>query len=87
MGKKNSNVKSSATNAARNLLSLISNEKVNVTGVWKTQELSNQFQKNQKWTFIFKFDVKDSTLLGTITLTPIPSSIALEFSEVSELAT
>ena len=62
---------STFTNAARNLLSLISNEKTDVTGRWKTPELSNQFQKNQKWTFIFEFDVKDSTLLGTITLTPI----------------
>ncbi len=62
---------STFTNAARNLLSLISKEKANVTGVWKTQVLTNQFQENQKWTLSFEFDAKGTTLLGTITQTTL----------------
>ena len=62
---------STFTNAARNLLSLISNEKTNLSGTWKTPVLANQFNKNQKWTYTFEFDVKGSTLLGTLTLTII----------------
>ena len=62
---------SSFTNAARNLLSLISNESANVTGTWETQALTNQFNTKQKWTFTFEFDAKNATLLGTVTLTPL----------------
>ena len=62
---------STFTNAARNLLSLISNEKANVAGTWKTPELTNQFHKKQKLTFTFEFDAKDTTLLGTVTMTPL----------------
>jgi hypothetical protein len=64
---------SSFTNAARNLLSIFSKEKesANVTGTWKTQALTNQFNTKQKWTFTFEFDEKDTTLLGTVTLTPL----------------
>ena len=63
---------SSFTNAARNLLSIFSKEKesANITGAWKTQALTNQFNTKQKWTFTFEFDAKDTTLLGTVTLTP-----------------
>ena len=63
---------SSFTNAARNLFGLLSKEKesANVTGTWKTQALINQFNTKQKWTFTFEFDAKDTTLLGTVTLTP-----------------
>ena len=41
---------SSFTNAARNLLSIFSKEKesANVTGTWKTQALTNQFNTKQK---------------------------------------
>jgi hypothetical protein len=44
---------SSFTNAARNLLGLLSKEKerANVTGTWKTRALTNQFNPKQKWTF------------------------------------
>jgi len=62
---------STFTNAARNLLSLISNEKTNLSGTWKTPELANQFNKNQKWTYTFEFDVKGSTLLGALTQTTL----------------
>ena len=62
---------SAFTNAARNLLSLISNEKANVAGTWKTPELTNQFHKKQKLTFTFEFDARDTTLLGTVTMTPL----------------
>jgi hypothetical protein len=70
---------STFTNAARNLMDLFSNqsavvtgtESANVGGTWKTQELSSQFNKNQKFTFSFEFDAKDTILFGTITLTPI----------------
>ena len=63
---------SSFTNAARNLLGIFSTEKenVNITGTWKTQALTNQFNTNQQWTFTFEFDAKDTTLLGTVILTP-----------------
>ena len=64
---------SSFTNAARNLLSIFSTEKerANITGTWKTQALNNQFNTKQKWTFTFEFDAQDTTLLGTVTLTPL----------------
>ena len=64
---------SSFTSAAKNLLSLFSKEKesANITGTWKTQALTNQFNTKQKWTFTFEFDAKDTTLLGTVTLTPL----------------
>lgn len=64
---------STFTNAARNLLSLISKEKesANITGTWKTQALTNQFNPKQKSTFTFEFDAKGTTLLGTITQTTL----------------
>ena len=63
---------SSFTNAARNLLSLISSsETINITGTWKTQAISNQFDPKLISTFTFEFNAKDTTLLGTITQTPI----------------
>ncbi len=64
---------SSFTNAARNLLGLLSKEteRANVTGTWQTQALTNQFNTKQKWTLTFEFDAKDTTLLGTVTLTPL----------------
>jgi hypothetical protein len=62
---------STFTNAARNLLGLFSNGSVDVVGVWKTPVLTNQFNKNQKLTFTFEFDVKGSTLLGALTRTTI----------------
>jgi len=46
-------------------------ESANITGTWKTQALTNQFSTKQKWTFTFEFDAKDTTLLGTVTLTPL----------------
>jgi len=70
---------STFTNAARNLMDLFSNQNAHVTGTestdvtgrWKTQELSGQFNENQKFTFSFEFDAKDTTLFGTITMTPL----------------
>lgn len=62
---------STFTNAARNLLSLISNQKTNLSGTWKTPVLANQFNKNQKFMYTFEFDDKGSTLLGAITQTTL----------------
>jgi hypothetical protein len=62
---------STFTNAARNLLSLISSESADVTGIWKTPVLTNQFQKNQQWTYSFEFEAKGTTLLGSISQTTL----------------
>ncbi len=70
---------SSFTNAAKNLLGLFSNQstktpataRVFVTGTWKTPALSNQYNKKQEFIFTFELDSKGTTLIGTLTLTPI----------------
>ncbi len=58
---------STFTNAAKNLLSLITNRSIpNVTGKWSTQILSNQFDDKDKFKLIFEFELQGGTVFGKI---------------------
>ena len=62
---------STLTDAAKNLLSLITKRPVivDVTGKWVTQILTNPFDKNDTYRLLFDFQIIDDTILGSIKLT------------------
>ena len=70
---------SSFTKAAKSLIELFTDQSAkvttaeiaDVTGTWKTQTLSNQYNNKQKFVLTFEFDAKGTALIGTLVLTPL----------------